>query len=145
MLLSLASCLQKPQELGREDILIQNHQGPHLAMTGEPRGFSRVGPCPWGPRDSGLWFGKLAGEVFLCYTNTRNGDRPEVSPLPALPFLSASSSAQLRNPLVCLGWPWWPRLLSAGHWFASVAFSVRPDRPPGSVSGVLPGCWWLAM
>ena len=23
-------------------------------------------PCPWGPRDSGLWFGKLAGEVFLC-------------------------------------------------------------------------------
>ena len=23
-------------------------------------------PCPWGPRDSGLWFGKLADEVFVC-------------------------------------------------------------------------------
>ena len=24
-------------------------------------------PRPWGPRDSGLWFGKLADEVFVCY------------------------------------------------------------------------------
>ena len=23
-------------------------------------------PRPWGPRDSGLWFGKLADEVFVC-------------------------------------------------------------------------------
>ena len=23
-------------------------------------------PCPWGPRDSGLWFAKLADEVFVC-------------------------------------------------------------------------------
>ena len=23
-------------------------------------------PCPWRPRDSGLWFAKLADEVFVC-------------------------------------------------------------------------------
>ena len=38
--------------------------GPFPVSSASPRTPGL--PRPWGPRDSGLWFGKLADEVFVC-------------------------------------------------------------------------------
>ena len=55
----------------------KNQKNIYLAASSLPWCFSRFPvssaspqtpglPRPWGPRDSGLWFGKLADEVFVC-------------------------------------------------------------------------------
>ena len=38
--------------------------GPFPVSSASPRTPGL--PHPWGPRDSGLWFGNLADEVFVC-------------------------------------------------------------------------------
>ena len=47
-------------------------------------------PCPWRPRDSGLWLAKLADEVFVCLFVT---DRMEVG----------GRSSRKRSSITCSG------------------------------------------
>ena len=50
-------------------------------------------PCPWRPRDSGLWFAKLADEVFVCLFVT---DRMVVG----------GRSSRKSSSITCSGWVW---------------------------------------